>query len=106
MNFKNVRLSKFEYKILKVLNTYNQANVYELRGYFHFIGIDKILMSVQHLQEEKLVFHEEAVNSYVINPTGEKYISWHRKHTFKNLFLLIASIAGLIASLKEILTFQ
>lgn len=105
MNFKDIHLSKFEYKILKVLNRYNQANAYELRGYFHFIGINKILLSVQHLQKEKLVFYEEVKSSYVINPTGEKYVFWHRKRTFKNLFLFITSLAGLIVSLKELLNF-
>lgn len=104
MDFENILLSKFELKIMKVLNTYHFANTYELRGYFKFPAIDKILTAIQNLEKDGLIFLNET-KSYCLTTTGKNFLSFRRKQTIIKIFKLIGYLVGLIGGIFTILSF-
>lgn len=101
MKFDEIILNKMEQDILKCLKIH-RANIWELHGYFHFPGMELILVSLQTLLKNELIYQEDIQESdkYTISLNGEKYLMYitHKKHTqfWKRIGAIIATLGSLV----------
>lgn len=108
MEFDDICLNRLETKTLKCLK-HHKANIWELHGYLNFPGIEPALCSVQTLENASFIRKEEEqeLGSYVITPSGKKYLAYmskkKRMDIWKSLGSVILTLAGLVAIVEFVL---
>lgn len=108
MKFDDILLNKMEHKMLICLQ-YHHANLWELHGYFDFPGIEPILISLQTLLDNNLIYKAaiQETEDYHITPDGEKYLTYSarkkRARFRKCLGGIIATLASIVAIAEFVL---
>lgn len=97
----DVKLNKYEKKILIAIHRYSDADIglRELNGYFCFPPIEIILSAVGFLEQEGLIKEkEQPFHGYQLTAAGERYRMEHRFLFSRFLPLLRDALIAIVGS--------